>query len=244
MSRPDEAHRRRRSRPGGVAALGSFLVHAAAVGLTVGLVASRPNVDKFVSYNIELVSMPGPTEKNLVIEAPPSPPAEAPAPTPQPIVKPPAPKKEAPKKEAATKKPAAQPSKTQPKPTSAKSNPSAAESTGGDSDEEMNIRIEGLKRDYPTYYNGIIVQIKRCFRWEGTGSPEAEIFFVIKSDGTVDDLRFVRKSGNPSFDFGAMGAVECAGKAGRLGALPRDLGFDRLPIRFTFKPGNVAGIFR
>ena len=241
MKPAPESSRRRRSRPGGIAALGSFLVHAACVGLTVGVVASRPKLDTFVSYNIELVSMPGPTEKDLVIEAPPSPPSEAPPPTPQPIVKAPTPKKEAPKKEAVQKP---QPSKVQPKPTSAKANPSAAATTGGDSDEAMDIRIEGLKRDYPAYYNGIIVQIKRCFRWEGTGSPEAEIFFVIKADGTVDDLRFVRKSGNPSFDFGAMGAVECAGKAGRLGALPRDLGFDRLPIRFTFKPGNVAGIFR
>jgi outer membrane biosynthesis protein TonB len=236
-----ETRRRRRARPGKVAALGSFLVHAACVGLAVGLVVRRPDISQFVSYNIELVSMPGPKMGDLVVEAPDSPPAEAPAPEPQPVVKPPAAKKEAPKQETA-KKP--EPSKAQPKPTQAKPNPSGGDSTGGDSDEAMNIRIDGLKRDYPTYYNNIILQIKRCFRWEGTGSPEAEIYFVLNGDGTVDDLRFVRKSGNPSFDFGAMGAVECAGKPGRFGSLPKDLPFDRLPIRFTFKPGNVAGIFR
>ena len=232
---------RTRRRPDALAAAGSFLVHAAAVGVAVGVVASQPDVTQFVSYNIELVSMPGPKLGDLVVEAPDSPPADAPPPTPQPVVKE-APKKEAPKQETEKK---AEPSKAQPKPTQAKPNPSApGDASGGESAESMNIRIEGLKRDYPSYYNNIIVQIKRCFRWEGTGSPEAEVYFVIHADGTVDDLRFVRKSGNASFDFGAMGAVECAGQAGRLGELPRDLGFDRLPIRFTFRPGNAAGIFR
>lgn len=237
---PEPTARRRRARADPVAALGSFLIHAVGIGVAFGVVASRPDVTQFVSYNIELVSMPGPKLGDLVVEAPESPPAEAPPPTPQPVVKE-APKKEPPKREA--DKPA-EPSKALPRPTQAKPNPSGGDASGGESADAMNIRIEGLKRDYPTYYNNIIVQIKRCFRWEGTGSPEAELYFVINADGSVDDLRFVRKSGNPSFDFGAMGAVECAGRPDRFGPLPRDLPFDRLPIRFTFRPGNLAGIFR
>jgi hypothetical protein len=108
----------------------------------------------------------------------------------------------------------------------------------------MNIRMEGLRRDYPAYYTNIILQIKRCFRWQGQGSPEAEVYFVINSDGTVSDARFVRQSTNPTFNYEALGAVDCAGQLGRLGELPEGLGFDRLPIRFRFQPGNVAGIFR
>ena len=58
------------------------------------------------------------------------------------------------------------------------------------------------------------------------------------------ETRFVRQSNNPTFNYLALGAIECAGQGGRLGELPRDLGFDRLPIRFTFRPGNAGGIFR
>lgn len=239
---PERVPRRRRAGPSAFSALGSLLVHAAAVGLTVGLVASQPDMNQFVSYNIELVSMPGPDLGDLVVEAPNTPPAEAPPPTPQPVVKAPeAPKKETPKKETAVKP---EPSKAQPKPTSAKPNPSGGESTGGESSEAINIRIEGLRRDYPVYYNNIVVQIKRCFRWAGQGALETEVYFVINADGTVSDQRFLRQSPNAEFNIEALGAIECAGRPGRLGPLPQDLGFDRLPIRFTFRPGNVEGIFR
>lgn len=227
---------RARARPGAGSALGSVLVHAFAMSAMVGVAASAPDVTDFVSYDIELVSMPGPDLGELVVEAPPSPPSEAPPPAPQPVVKEPQP---APKKET----PAPKPAEAAPRQTQARPNPSAGESSG-ESGEELNIRIEGLRRDYPVYYNNIILQIKRCFRWSGSGSPETEVYFVINANGTVSDLRFVRQSGNPTFDYEALGAIECAGQPGRFGPLPDDLPFDRLPIRFTFRPGDVTGIFR
>jgi outer membrane biosynthesis protein TonB len=232
------AGRRRGSRPGVGSALASLLIHGAAVGVAVLLAGAAPALDQFVSYDIELVSMPGPDLGDLVVEAPPSAPSEAPPPTPQPVVKEPEPKP----KPKETKQPT--PSETPPKQTQGRPNPSAGESSGAESAEAMNIRIEGLRRDYPVFYNNIILQIKRCFRWSGQGSPEAEIYFVINKDGTVSDLRHVRKSGNAAFDYDALGAIECAGQPGRFGPLPDDLPFDRLPIRFRFRPGNVDGIFR
>ncbi|MSR37046.1 MAG: hypothetical protein EXR95_10490 [Gemmatimonadetes bacterium] len=238
MSLGTESTRRRRARPGALSAIGSLFVHSAVLAGAVGVAASGPEVDQLVSYNIELVSMPGPDLGDLVVEAPESAPSEAPAPTPQPVVKEPAP---APKKEP-PKAPA--PSAAQPKPTQARPNPSNGESSGAESGEALNIRIEGLRRDYPLYYNNIILQIKRCFRWVGQGSPETEVYFVINADGTVSDARFVRQSSNPTFNYEALGAVECAGQPGRFGQLPEDLPFDRLPIRFTFRPGTAAGIFR
>jgi len=227
---------RQRGRPGAGSALGSVLVHAAMMAVALGVAASGPDISDFVSYNIELVSMPGPDLGELVVEAPPSPASEAPAPTPQPVVKEPEPRKETPEP--------AEPAPTPPKPTQARPNPSSGESSKAESAEAVNIRIEGLRRDYPVYYNNIILQIKRCFRWQGQGSPETEVYFVINTDGTVSDLRFVRQSGNPTFDYEALGAIECAGLPDRFGPLPEDLPFDRLPIRFTFRPGNAAGIFR
>ena len=67
---------------------------------------------------------------------------------------------------------------------------------------------------------------------------------MIEDDGSVRESRFLRRSGNPAFDYTTMEAVvECAGQ-GRFGPLPEDLPYDRLPIRFTFRPGSASGIFR
>ncbi len=244
--------RRRRLRPGATPALGSVLVHAAALALALGVAASDPVVPEFVSYQIDLVSVPAGPNGDLVVEAPAAPAAEVgpPIPDPAPVERPdpkpvPPVKAEAPKAEPA----AAQPSRAQPSGAQPLAQPRATTTGGGstagaESAEAMNVRIEGLRRDYPSYYNNIILQIKRCFRWSGQGNPATEVYFVINADGSVGDQRFVRRSGNPSFDFEALGAVECAGQPGRFGPLPDDLPFDRLPIRFTFRPGNVDGIFR
>jgi TonB family protein len=104
--------------------------------------------------------------------------------------------------------------------------------------------MEGLRRDYPVYYQNIITAIQRCFRWSGGGTPQTEVYFVINEDGSVSDQRFVTRSGNPTFDYTALEAVECAGSRGYFGPLPGDLPYAQLPIRFTFRPGGGAGIFR
>jgi len=103
--------------------------------------------------------------------------------------------------------------------------------------EGLEVRIEGLRRDYPEYYNNIIRQILRCFRWRDGGRWETEVFFYINRDGTVEEetIQFMSRSGNTAFDFEAMGAVDCAGN-GRFGALPEDLPYERFPIKFSFRP--------
>jgi TonB family protein len=238
-----ESIRRQTTRPGPSAALGSILVHGAVVAAALGVAASGPNIDQFVSYNSELVSMPGPDLGDLVVEAPaPAAPA-APEPEAQPVVKEPEVAKPEPKPEPKPEepRPEPEPSPAPPRPTQPEPSPSSGQPSGAESAEAVNIRIAGLRRDYPVYYNNIILQTRRCFRWAGQGSPEAEVYFVINADGTVSDARLLRRSGNVAFDVEAMGAIECAGQPGRFGALPQDLPFDRLPIRFTFRP---SGIFR
>jgi hypothetical protein len=105
------------------------------------------------------------------------------------------------------------------------------------SGEAINVRIEGLRRDYPEYYNNIILQINRCFRtqWRQGGGWEAVVAFTLGRDGIATDLDFMRRSGNVSFDYVAMGAVECAGR-GRFGALPDDFPWEGVRISFTFEP--------
>ena len=105
------------------------------------------------------------------------------------------------------------------------------------STEEMAIRMEGLRRDYPQYYAEIVRQINRCFRWTGGGRWNTVIRFEIQRDGRIpgSSIQFFTRSGNGTFDIQALGAVECAG-AGRLMPLPEDLPYDALPVQFTFSP--------
>ena len=108
-----------------------------------------------------------------------------------------------------------------------------------ESGEGINVRLEGVRRDYPAYYNNIIRQIFNCFRWRGGGSWEATVFFMIEREGTVAEMRFLSRSGSTAFDFEAIGAVECAGQ-GRVGQLPDELPYDQLPVQFDFRPPGEA----
>jgi hypothetical protein len=227
---------------------GRSLAGAVAVHVVVLVVAlwssvqARPPLE-FVTYQVELVSPPPAVQApepesakdELVIERPDPTPPEPEVEKPDPVVeekpkpKPPAPKqppRKDPAKEAEEKKPAAVTEK-----------PAEDRKESGDG---INVRLEGLKRDYPAYYDNVIRQIRRCFRWTAGGNWGTTVYFVIRRDGTVTGLDFVEKSGNAQFDFEALGAVECAGK-GRLGALPEDLPWDQLPIQFKFTPSGGGG---
>ncbi|MCG6956882.1 MAG: TonB family protein [Gemmatimonadetes bacterium] len=236
MRRPDPFDRR--------SLMGSLGIHAVAVSAAVFASVPHKPPPQFVTYQIEIVSPPPARrasevqeeQRKLVVERPqPTPPAEE---TPAPVVKPqpekpkpkpdeqPAERKEAPKPD--TPKEAAKENKSA-------TSPDAEEAKSKESGEGINVRLEGLKRDYPAYYGNIITQIGRCFRPPLRGGLEATIYFVINKDGSVSDLSVAKRSGDPAFDISAMGAVECAGK-GRFGPLPAELPFDRLPIQFTFHP--------
>ena len=240
ISAPEPRHQSRRG--GFRSVLGSLLVHAVGAALVWATATRQAPVPDFVSYQIDLVSLPEVVEDpgSPVVEAPPAPlpPATedvpAPEPTPEEVAAIPEPEPDPPPAESPPDRPAP------PQPTSTRP---PDDETGAESSDAINIRIEGLRRDYPAYYDNIILQIRRCFRWAGRGNPETEVYFVITEDGSVADVSFVRQSGNPSFDYEALGAVECAGQPDHFGPLPDDLPFDRLPIRFNFRPGN-DGIFR
>lgn len=216
----------------------------------------RPSPVEFVAYDIELVSPPSPVEgepdarEELAVETPeesrpePEPETETPAP-PEPEDEEEAEPEEEPEPEPEEtepeeEEPQPQPETPPPEPAEEEAEPGVAEPDpeAETSGEDIDVRIEGLRRDYPAYYENIIRQINRCFRWRGAQDLTATVRFHIRRDGTVSDLSVVEPSGDFQFDFEAMGAVECAGSGGRLGALPEDLPFDRLPIEFTFRPAG------
>lgn len=205
----------------------------------------EPPEVQYLTFEIELVSPPPavqaeeptPPREELVVERPepePTPPEPEPE---QPTLEPerqPEPEPEPPRREP---EPEPEPPEPDPEPTPAATAEPPPEEPPPTSGEGLNVRMEGLRRDFPAYYENIIRQIQRCFRWQGGGSWQAQVYFVIRRDGTVRDLEFRTRSGNTSFDFEAMGAVECAGQ-GRFGPLPEELPYESQPVMFEFRPSG------
>lgn len=222
---------RHRERPGRKSLLASAIIHVVALALAWFTQASAPDFQEFVTYEIDIVSPPpaqlaeepAPVqEEELVVETPePTPPPEEPEP--DPVV-------EEPEREESRPEPTPTPPPPEPEPVEEAGDPEPSETESG---EDINVRMEGLRRDYPAYYENIIRQMNRCMRFNGPGGLKTSVYFVIGRDGSVNPGRteFVSRSGNVGFDFAVMEAVECAG-TGRFGALPPELGLDRFPIIF------------
>lgn len=230
-----------RSRPGKGSLAGSAAVHLVAVVVAFLSQAGFHSRPEFVTYRIELVSPPPtvvgepepePVQEELVVETP------EPEPEPEPEETPPPPEPEPSPREEETPPPDTDVRQPEPEPAERETPPRSpdAEPSRERSGEGINVRLEGLRRDYPAYYENIIRQIQRCFRWRGSGNPTATVQFTVDREGGVSELRFVRRSGDPAFDFEAMGAVECAGTGARFGPLPEEFPYDLLPIEFTFEP--------
>ena len=226
---------RRRERPEKQQLYASIGVHLMAVVLAWAAQISRIDPTDFQSIQITLVSPPPAqeapepapvVEEEVVIETPEPPPREE---LPDPVVD----------DEPVETRPAPPPPPPppDPEPVEEAGDPEPSEELSG---EDLNIRMEGLKADFPVYYQNIQRQIQRCFEWRGPGRLETSLVFYIDRDGTVDGntIEFFSRSGNVNFDWAAFGSVECAGK-GRFGPLPEEMQLDRLPILFTFQPiGN------
>ena len=187
---------------------------------------------EYVTYQMQLI-----TEAELealesppIVETPNLPPP-TPEPEPEPEIAEPDPEpSEEPEPEEAQPEP-----EPEPPPPEASDQPDAeAQST---STEAMAVRMEGLRRDYPQYYNQIVREITRCFRWNGGGSWTAVLRFEIRDDGNIPEssIEIYAPSASGAFNIEAFGAVACAG-GGRLEPLPPDLPYEALPVQFTFQP--------
>jgi len=225
------------------AAIMSLALHVVVFAAAWASALRSPPEVEFTAFEIELVSpppaaqaeQPRPPAEQVVVERPrPEPPPQEPEPDvvaveePEPEPPPPEPTPPAPEPEPEPQVEDTPAATTEPPPDTQTSN------TG----ENINVRIEGLRRDYPAYYENIIRQINRCFisRWRQGGNWEAEVLFTIGRDGIATDLSFGKRSGNVAFDYAAMEAAgDCAGQ-GRFGPLPEDFPWEAVRIRFTFEP--------
>jgi outer membrane biosynthesis protein TonB len=211
----------------GLALAGTLAVHGVAGAfLLVGGAARSAGPP---TYKVRLVAAPAPDPDAR--RAPPAVdrPAEAPSPVP---LKQPAPKSTAaqtapPRSVDPTQREAAPRSTPQAEPA-----PGETPSTG---DDVATVSTEGVEFPFPEYLQNLVSQVRR--RWqrpEQSIALEAEVSFFVQRDGTVGDLRFVKRSGNFSFDLEAQGAVEEAARFRAFGPLPAGWASDVLFVRFYF----------
>lgn len=220
-----------------VPAVLSAVLHLSLVAavLIAGRETSRPMPP---IYRVELVAAPkGPSAIGVVEEtAPAIPEAKAPPP---PRAAPP-PKNAMPvRRQPATRRPA---SKATPTPVTKSTPPNepapkaGGGPEGGKGTDVGNIRLEGIQFPYEAYLQNIVRQIKLRFKPRGNQALSADIAFMIKKDGTVDGIRFVKRSGAYLFDAEAMGAIEAVASVKAFGPLPEGFSDEVLPVIFSFTP--------
>jgi outer membrane biosynthesis protein TonB len=244
---------RRHDRPDRRAVLGSIGVHVVAALLVALTMFLKPVPRTFLVYEMNIVSpdalelgdLTPPTPEEFVVETPeevvPDPVEETP-----PIVI---------DEEALDEAPELDPEPEETKddepadpvtdPVDSTEDPVVATSPDPDPDvkdpgEDINVRMRGLQRDYPVYYENIVRQMRRCFRPPQGSTRRATIQFSIARDGRVSGVQVVEPSGDFAFDLIAMGAAECAGN-GRFGPLPEGMPADHLPIQFKLDPSGTGG---
>mgnify|MGYP002336354935 CR=1 FL=1 len=222
------------SGPMGVSvALHATLVLLVLVGIPKGKTEPLPPI-----YKVNIVAAPaGP---RAIGEVRPEP-VETPPVTPTPAAPPPAP---TPAREAAVPIAKASPKKQAPRTTPVETPAEASKKDapragggpiGGRGTDVATVQTEGIDFPFPGYLNNIVRQIALRFNPNDASSGlRAEVRFVIRRDGSVIGMGFVRRSGNYAFDLEAQGAVEAA--AGQFGALPEGFRDDALPVVFSFDP--------
>lgn len=240
-----------RKGPGRRALLGSLGLHAALLGgtLLAGVQFGRPQPE-FRVYRVNIVSPPPAQVAEATPPAepepePPEPEPEPPTPEPEPAPpepEPPPPEPEPEPEPEPTPQPERRPEPERPPPPAPepreepRPQPRPAEREQRRSGEGLNVQLTGEEFPYPEYLENIVRQIHRHFRWTGTQGLEAEVYFAIRPDGSVEDIRLLRGSGDVSFNFEALGAIEQAGNRRAFGPLPPGFQGDRLPISFYFRP--------
>lgn len=208
-----------------VGLIGTVLVHAATLGaIAVSGASARPAAPP--TYRVRLVAAPEPQARRApeTVDRPadaPAPPATSRPPRSTAAHTPPPPAPDTRPREAAPRSAA----RTEPL-------PGERPSTGSD---VATVSTEGIEFPFPEYLQNIVSQVLRRWQRPQQATPlEAEVAFFVHRDGSVTDLRFVRRSGSFAFDLEAQGAVEEAGRFKAFGPLPEGWGSDVLFVRFYF----------
>ncbi len=109
---------------------------------------------------------------------------------------------------------------------------------GGRGTDVATVHTEGAEFPFPGYLENIVRQVRLNFQPKGNvGALKAQVFFMIRRDGSVSMFRFITRSGVYAFDLEAQGAIEAAAKA--FGPLPAGFTNDVLPVTFDFDPTRL-----
>ena len=218
----------------------SAVLHAALIAVAV---VARPAQPKALPpvYKVNLVAAPpGPRAIGEVRREPaPTPPPETPTAPPKRAETNPRDMPAPEKKRTTARKPAAPATPTlEAKSTPKNTTPTRAGGgpTGGTGTDVANVRTEGVEFTDQAYLNNIVRQIAIRFKPRNPGALRAEVFFIVRRDGSVGEFRFLTKSNVYAFDLEAQGAVESAGSAKAFGRLPESYTNDFLPVIFSFDP--------
>lgn len=229
IAKPALRDPRRAAGGGRMALVSTATIH----GIMAGLLFGGPTGEAFTAppvYTVELVAAPRPEP-----DARPAPevverPAQEPEPTPRP-----------PRQAAAEAPPP--PEQTEDKEPAPRTTPETEPLPGEEpstGDDPTTLTVSGVDFPFPAYLENIVAQIYR--RWQrpsGNASLRAEVFFLVRRDGSISNLRFVQRSGHFAFDLEAQGAIEAAGNAGVFGPLPEGFAGDILPVSFFFDPSTL-----
>jgi outer membrane biosynthesis protein TonB len=211
----------------GVALVGTMLVHGAA-GAFLFAVGAGARTPPPPTYKVRLVAAPAPdseTRKAPEVVQRPAEEAAAPVERRQP--------KSTVSRATPPPEPDATPREAAPR-TTPKNEPLPDErpSTGND---VATVSTEGVEFPYPEYLQNMVSEVLRRWQRPTVSTPlEAEVAFLVRRDGSISDLGFVKRSGNFTFDLEAQGAVEASGRLKAFGPLPDGWGADVLFVRFYF----------
>jgi len=110
---------------------------------------------------------------------------------------------------------------------------------GGPGTDVASIRTEGIDFPFPGYLQNIVRQVRLNFSPTDKSMRTAEVFFLIRRDGSTSAFRFLQRSGSYAFDLECQGAVEAASASKAWGPLPAGFMDDVLPVIFRFDPKTL-----
>lgn len=212
-----------------IALAGTLVVHAGAAAFLYAA-GTQAKATLPPAYRVRLVAAPEPDPAARRAPEAVDRPAES--------AVPPAPTRRTPPRNAAAKTPAPSEADTREREAAPRTTPRVAPLPGekpSTGDDVATVSTEGIEFPYPEYLENIVSQVLRRWQRPDQRTPlEAEVAFFIHRDGTVTDLRFIRRSGNFAFDLEAQGAIEEAGRFRAFGDLPPAWGSEVLFVRFYF----------
>lgn len=96
------------------------------------------------------------------------------------------------------------------------------------------VRTDGIDFPYPGYLNNISRQIALRFDpSDRDPTLRAEVMFLLHRDGSISNVRFLKRSGEYALDVEVQSAIEASASARAFGPLPAGFTDDVLPIVFA-----------